>query len=117
MTTQLGRPSKHVRSVAAKAAYSRQARKKIIESHAKLDGVRAAIKHAIAAGNLKSSDKLECEQRATETRLATAESRLESLQKSGEDGWEAQRDKLEDAWEDLSYSINKLVARIKDESA
>ena len=116
MSTQYGRPSPHVRSVSAKAAYSKKARKKLVESKAKLYDVRAGIKRAITTGSLKSSEKLESVQQAMDTRLAAAESRLEALQKSGEAGWEQLRDELESAWEDLSHSINTLVARVKDES-
>ena len=116
MTTQFGRPSQHVRSVSAKAAYSKKARTKLIESKAKLYDVRAAIKRATMTGSLQSSEKLESAQQAMDTRLAAAELRLEALQKSGEDGWERLRDELDDAWEDLSHSINTLVARVKDES-
>ena len=47
---------------------------------------------------------------------AAAALRLEALQKSGEEEWEQYRDELENAWEDLSHSINTLVARVKDES-
>lgn len=71
---------------------------------------------AIAAGSLGSNDKLENAQRSMEARLATAEARLVTLQKSGEDGWEGLRDELENTWEDLSYSINRLVAQLKDVS-
>lgn len=116
MSTQYGRPSRHVRSISAKAAYSKKARKKLVESKAKLYDVRAAMKHAAATGSLKSSEKLETAQQAMDTRLAAAASRLEALQKSSEDEWERLRDELDDAWEDLSHSINALVARVKDES-
>ncbi len=109
-------PSRHIRSVSAKAAYSKSARKKLVESRAKLDGVKTAIRRAIATGSLTSSDKLDQTQHATEIRLTLAETRLKTLQKSGEDEWERLRDELEDAWEDLSHSINKLVAQIKDQS-
>lgn len=116
MTPHFGGPSRHVRSVSAKAAYSRAARKRFIDSRAKLEGIKAAITHAIESGSLKPSDRLNCEWRAMEVRLTTAESRLEKLRKSGEEGWEDLRYELDDAWEDLSHSINKLVARIRDES-
>lgn len=116
MKSQYSTASQHVRSVAAKAAYSKAARKKFAESRTKIDGVRAAIKHAVATGSLRSSDELEHAQRAIQVRLAAAESRLMALQKSSEAEWEDLREELEDAWEDLSHSINKLVARIKDES-
>lgn len=116
MANQYGSPSDHIRSVSAKDAYSKKARKKLVESRAKLFGVRTALKSAITTGRLKSSDKLQRAQRAMEMRLTTAESRFESLQKSGEEEWEQRRDELENAWEDLSHAINKLVARVKDES-
>ena len=116
MTTQYGRPSRHVRSVSAKAAYSKKARKKLVESKAKLYDVRAAIKRATTTGSLQCSEKLESAQQAMDTRLAAAELRLEALQKSGEAEWEQLRNELESAWEDLAQSINKLVARVKDES-
>lgn len=116
MITQYGRPSKHVRLVSAKAAYSKAARKRLIESRAKLDGIRAAIKHAIVTGRLESSEQLERAQRAMEARLKTAETRLEVLQKSSEEEWETLRDDLDNAWEDLSYSIKKLVARFSNDS-
>ncbi len=116
MTAQSGSPSRHVRLVSAKTAYSETAGKKLVESKAKFDGVRAAIRHAVATGSLKPCTKLECAQRAVEARITIAEARLEALQKSGGEGWEHLRDELEDAWEDLSHSMNKLVARIKDGS-
>ena len=116
MASQYGRPSRHIRSVSAKAAYSKKARKQLVESKAKLYDVKAAIKRAITTGSLKSSEKLESVQQAMDTRLAAAEARLEALQKSGEEEWEQLRNELEDAWEDLSHSINTLVIRVKDES-
>ena len=116
MTIEYGRPCPHVRSVSAKAAYSRNARKRLVETKAKLYDVRAATKRAISAGSIKSSKKLACLQEAMDTRLAAAESQLEALQKSGEEEWEQLRDELETAWEDVSQLISKLVARIKDES-
>ncbi|MBU2676563.1 MAG: hypothetical protein KJP16_05715 [Gammaproteobacteria bacterium] len=116
MTSEYGVPSHHVRSVSAKDAYSKKARKKLVESKAKLYDVKAAIKRAITTGSLRSSEKLESVQQAMDTRLAAAEARLEALQKSGEAEWEQLRDELEDAWEGLSHSINTLVARVKDES-
>lgn len=114
MNIEFGSPSRHVRSISAKAAYSKAARKKLLDYEAKLAGIRAAVKHAIEAGRMESSDKLACSQQAMDARLAAAEVRLELLQKSGEEDWEGHRERLEDAWEDLSHSINKIVARFKD---
>lgn len=117
MKVESGRPSLHATAFFAKAAYSRSARKKLVASRVKLEGVRAGIKRADAAGRLQPSEKLKCAERAMETRFASAKSRLEMLQKADDEGWEELRDELENAWDDLSQSINKLVARLKDESS
>ena len=116
MNARTGTPSQRFRLVTAKAAYSKGARKRLVESRAKIDGVQAAIKHAIATGSLQPSDKLEHAQQAMDTRLRAAEARLKTLQKSSENEWEELRGELEDAWEDLSHSISSLVARVRDES-
>lgn len=117
MTTPYGTSSPQVKSVSAKAAYSKAARKKLLESKAKHDGMKSAIRRAITMGNLRSSNKLELAQEAIEARIAEAESRLELLRKSSDDGWEEHKKELENAWEDLSHSINTLVSRIKDETS
>lgn len=117
MTVQFGTQSKQLRSLHEKAVYSRKARKKLTDSKARLDRVSAAIRCAIESGSLNSNDKLELAQWAMEKELGVAAARLEMLQKSSGEEWQKLRDELEDAWEDLSQSINKLVTRMKDESA
>jgi hypothetical protein len=102
--------------VSAKAAYSRTAGKRLADSRARLEGLRASVKHAIAMGNLNSSESLVRAQAAIEKRLEIAESRFSDLRKSGPREWRNHRDALEDAWEDLAHSIKTLVSRIKDES-
>ncbi len=116
MMNPYGPQSERSKRLAAKAAYSKAARKKLIESRAKLDGVKAAIKNAIATGQIESSERLERAQRAMDAHLATAESRIERLRKSGDDAWEDARNEVDNAWEDLSQLIKKLVARLSDES-
>lgn len=102
------------RAISAKADYSKLARKKLVDSRAKLCGINAAIDQAISTGRLKPSSRLERAQQAMELNLTAAETRLEALQKSGEGEWEELRDRVDDAWEDLSRSIKKLVALLAD---
>jgi len=101
-------------NIAAKTAYSKAARKKLIESRAKLDSVRAAINQAIATGRLRPSERLSSALNAMEVNCATAETRLRDLQKSGEKEWQEQCVALEDAWEDLARSIKNLADRFAD---
>lgn len=104
----------HRTSISAKAAYSKAAHRKLFESRAKLDGARAKIKNAVATGRIEASEQLEHAQQAVESNLHSAEVRLERLRKSGEEDWEALRDDIDSAWEDLSRSIKKLVDRFSD---
>lgn len=102
--------------MSAKAAYSKAARNKLVESKAKLDSIRAAIRNATTTGRLRPSDQLERALDAMEVNFEAAESQLRILQKSGEDDWENQCVKLDGAWENLARSIAILVARFSDES-
>lgn len=99
---------------AAKAAYSRAARKKLVDSRAKLETVTATVKQAIATGRLPLSEQMDRDIQVIETVLNTAEERLRSLQKSGRDDWERRRIELESAWEELARSTKNLVARFAD---
>lgn len=112
MTPRPGRKSADLKAVYAKAAYSRLASRKLLQSRTKLDGVQAGIKHAIAVGLIEPDEKLELAQRALNEKLATAEARLTRLRKASETDWESCRAELDDAWEDLSHCIRRLVARI-----
>ena len=116
MTLQHPTERVHSRQAAAKAAYSKDARKKLIVSRSKLDGVTMAVRQAIKLGDLKSSKPLYLAVSAMEVNFKDVEIRLGDLQESGEDGWEELRIPLESAWEDLAHSIRNLVARFGDES-
>ena len=116
MTLQHPTDQVHARKAAAKAAYSKDARKKLIVSRSKLDGVTIAVRQAITVGRLKSSKQLDLAVNAMEANFKAAETQLRALQKSGEDDWEALRIPLESAWENLAHSIKNLVARFADES-
>ena len=116
MTLQHPTNRAHSRKVAAKAAYSKEARRKLIESRSKLDGVVTGVKQAITLGRLRASKQLDLALRAIEISFEAVETRLRDLQKSGEDDWEELRVQLESAWENLAHSIKNLVARFADES-
>lgn len=113
------RPKQDVKdkhTVSTKAAYSRAAKKKLDETKAKLIGVNAKIRNAIATGQIDASEQLGHARRAVDMNLATVETQVEQLRKSGEDAWVGIKDDIETAWEDLSQSIKKLVARFTDAS-
>ena len=101
-------------NISAKTAYSKAARKKLLESRAKLDGVTAAINHAITTGRLRPSVQLDGDLHAMEVNFTAAETQLRILQKSGEEEWEEQCIELESAWENLARSIKSLVSRFAD---
>lgn len=106
----------HLTEMSAKAARSRAARNKLVESKAKLNSIRTAIRHATTTGRLRPSEQLERALDAMEVNFEAAENQLRILQKSGEDDWENECVKLDGAWENLARSIAILVARFSDES-
>ena len=116
MTLQQPTDRIYSRKAAAKAAYSKDARKKLIVSRSKLDGVTIAVGQAITVGGLKSRKPLDLAVNAMEANFRDVETRLGDLQNSGEDDWEELRILLESAWENLAHSIRNLVARFADES-
>ena len=116
MTLQHPTDRVHSRKAAAKAAYSRDARQKLIVSRSKLDGITTAVRQAITVGRMKSSPQLDLAINAMEANFKAAETQLSALQKSGEDDWDALRIQLESAWENLAHSIKNLVARFADAS-
>ena len=102
------------RAISEKAAYSKAARKKLIESKTKLDGVAVAVRQAVETGRLKPSAQLDRAIEAMEVNFGAAELQLRMLQKSGEDEWDEHRAELDSAWENLARSIKNLVARFAD---
>ncbi len=106
----------YLQSVAAKAAYSRATRDKLVASRGKLDTVNAALRRAISTGRLRNTEELEKARVAMEINFREAERRLAQLQKAGFRDWQSFRDEVDDAWEDLSRSIQNLVARFDHEA-
>jgi hypothetical protein len=102
------------RTVSEKAAFSKAARKKLIESKSKLDGVAVAVRQAVETGRLKPSTQLDRAIDAMEVNFRATELQLRILQKSGEDEWDEHRAELDSAWENLARSIKNLAARFAD---
>ena len=92
---------------AAKAIYSRAARKRLVDSRTKLEKVTAVVRQSLATGRLRPSQQLDRTLEATEVNFAAAEIKLRLLQKSG-------ADELESAWEDLARSIKTLATHFTD---
>ena len=103
-----------MKTLSAKAAYSKAAGRKLAETKRKLDGVNAKIKNALSIGHIDASEQLKRAQHAVELNLLSAEQRIGELRKSDEHEWTACADDVDSAWEDLSQSVKKLVARFSD---
>lgn len=97
-------------SIAKKAAYSRAAQKRLSVLETRLFGVNARIRSAKTAGHIVASQQLEDAQRAVEANLVAVKAALECLRKSGEATWNDHARDFDTAWENLSLSINRLVA-------
>jgi len=104
------RKDTHLPALSKKAVYSRNAQKRLSEARTKIVGVKATIRSAKIAGHLAVTRQLEDAQRAVDANLAAAEASLERLRKSGEEDWQDLSVGADTAWENLSLSINRLVA-------
>lgn len=102
-------------SLSDKAGYSRAARRKLIETRARLIGVFAKINNAVATGQIDASDRLMSARNAVQSNLESVETKLETLRKSGDD-WLAVSADVENCWEDLSKSVKTLVDLFADGS-
>ncbi len=109
MQTQPETDADRVRALSANAA-----NRKLADTKRKLGGVSAKIRNAVSIGRIDSTEQLRLTQHAVELDLLSAEQRIEELRKSDELSWEARADEVDSAWEDLSQSVKKLVARFSD---
>ncbi len=102
------------KSISSKAAYSRSAGKKLAEAKAKLEGINAKIRNAVATGKIDGTEQLWRAQQAVVLNLETAQAQLSRLRKSDEESWEDRKKDVEDSWEHLSRSIKSLADRFSD---
>jgi len=97
-------------SIAKKTAYSRAAQKRLSVLETRLFGVNDKIRSAKTAGQIVANQQLDDAQRAVEANLMAVKAALERLRKSGEVAWHDHARDVDTAWENLSLSINRLVA-------
>ncbi|MGB5512344.1 MAG: hypothetical protein WBM87_11600 [Woeseiaceae bacterium] len=97
-------------SIAKKIAYSRAAQKRLAAMETRLFGVNAKIRSAKTAGHIVANKPLDDAQRAVEANLVAVRAALERLRKSGEAAWHDHAREVDTTWENLSLSINRLVA-------
>lgn len=116
ITEEQGDRLSRLQRVSAKAAFSRATRKKLIHLRAQLDGVNAAIRLAVASGQLRSCAGFEKMREAMELKLAAAERSLEQLQKSGDDRWENLREPVDGTCRELSRSISMAIEQVAAET-
>lgn len=95
----------------SKSAYTRKAEARLEETQAKIDGIKAKVKGAVADRQIDLQKQLEKTEKQVDSHLATFKRRLARLKDAGEDSWEDLREGVENAWEDLSQSLKKIVAR------
>lgn len=100
--------------LAAKSAACRAAQRRLDETTMRLAGVRAKIRNAQHTGHLAQSTALETATRAVDSNLDSARRCLDRLRKAGDPEWEASREDLDTAFEDLYRSIKRLVAVMED---
>ena len=96
-------------SIAKKTAYSSAAQKRLSVLEIRLLGVKAKIRSATMAGHIVANQQLEDAQRGVEANLVAVRAALERQRKSGA-AWNDHARDFDTAWENLSLSINRLVA-------
>lgn len=101
-------------SIAKKTEYSRAAQKRLSVLETRLFGVNDRIRSAKTAGHIVANQQLDDAQRAVEANLVAVKASLERLRKSGEAAWNDHARDVDTAWENLSLSINRLVASYAD---
>ena len=96
----------------ARLAYACKAETKLIETTAKLDGIKTKLERAAADGHLDISESLRRAQGQAEAQLVKYHHRLENLKSASENSWIAAKHELEDAQEDLARSLKNIMARL-----
>ena len=114
MRTQVEADADRVKTLSAKAACSKAANRKLADTKRILAGVNSKIRDAVSIGRIDATERFKRAQHAVDLNLWSAEQRIEDLRKADEQSWEAYADDVDSAWEDLSQSVKKLVARFSD---
>ena len=96
---------------ARKDAYTRKAEARLEEAMARLDMVKAKIKGAVAGGQMELEATLKNAEQLADAQVETVKRRLARLREAGEDSWDDAKQGVDEAWEELSVAIKKIVAR------
>ncbi len=95
-----------------KALCLRKATVKVAENRAKLSGIRALVAQRFDHCDDNASRTLSKALDLAEANLVVAEVWVERLQITDEKSWVEIRDGLDDAWEDFSQALKKIVVRL-----
>ncbi len=99
------------RSEIQKQIYLRSIGVKLGEKEATLEFVKRKIILATESGRIHASDQLLKAEQQADACVADLKKRLEKLKSADDASWEQLRFEVEIAWDDLSQSIKKIVAR------
>ena len=99
------------RSKTQKQLYVRSIEVKLAEKKVTLEFVKRKIILAMESGRIHASDQLLKAEHQADACVAILKKRLDQLKSADDESWEQQRFDLEMAWDDLSQSIKKIVAR------
>ena len=114
MRTQVETGIGHVTTLSAKAVCSMAANRKLADTKRTLAGVNSKIGNAVSTGRIDGTKPLKLAQHAVDLNLLSLEQRIDELRKADAQSWEACADDVDSAWEYLSQSVKKLVARFSD---
>ena len=114
MRAQVEADAGHAKALAAKAACSKAANRKLADTKRILAGANSKIGNAVSTGRIDATGQFKRAQRAVDLNLLSVGQRIEELRKADQQSWEACANDVDSAWEDLSQSVKKLVARFSD---
>lgn len=95
--------------VATKEAYQKKLEAQLTEWDRQLDQLMVKVKKA----GVEARTKVEDELAGLKSKRVAVQKRLDELRNHGEDAWEDLKGGIEKAWDDISDTLGKVVARFK----
>ncbi len=99
------------RSKDEKRAYLRNMEAGLAEKQATLRFVKRKIRLAIESGRIHASDQLRKAEHQADCCVADLKRQLDQLEDADDQSWEKLRYELDIAWDNLSQSVRRVVAR------
>jgi len=99
------------RSKKEKRTYIRNIEVRLAEKKATLRFVKRKIKLANESGRIHASDQLLKAEHQADCCVADLRKQLDQLEGADDQSWERLRYQVDVAWDDLSQSVRKIVAR------